>query len=152
MVADELFSYLNCGMVVFSFGVVSYLVARIGVAIYSNRSEEIRTQAQLERVVLEEAVHYRDKRPNVKLVPLYNNPRLFCRDSAGVAWKLDDEVFEVSARNRYGVRHELAHIYEGHLDLGNLSERKGIQKVIGNILYHVYYEPVATLHGVGIRG
>jgi len=79
------------------------------------------------------------------------NPRLFCRDSAGVAWKLDDEVFEVSARSRYGVRHELAHIYEGHLDLGNLSERKGIQKVIGNILYHVYYEPVATLHGVGIK-
>ncbi|MFH0808775.1 MAG: hypothetical protein V1888_04135 [archaeon] len=147
MVVDELFSYLNTGAMFFSFGVVSYLAAKIGVAVYSNMSEEIRTQAQLERVVSEEAEYYKDKGRKVRLVPLYSNPRLTLHDVPGLAWKLDDNTFEVSARNRYGVRH----VYGGHLNCGNLSERKGFQKVIGNVLYHVYYEPVAVLAGVGIR-
>jgi len=114
-------------------------------------SDKIRSQEDLETAIEKELPHYKSKKEGIKLVPLYDNPRLKSEGEDGLSWKLNENTFEITAYTHATVRHELEHIFDGHLDRGNLDERKGFQKILGHFLYYAYYEPKAILHSLRIR-
>tara|TARA_Y100000310_G_scaffold159115_1_gene158599 strand:+ start:16287 stop:16535 length:249 start_codon:yes stop_codon:yes gene_type:complete len=68
----------------------------------------------------------------------------------GYSYKLDDYTYELCARYDLTVRHELAHIYNGHLQDGNLFDKEGLDAIIGYMHYFLIYEPSAGLTEVGI--
>ncbi|MBI2148859.1 hypothetical protein HYU23_04210 [Candidatus Woesearchaeota archaeon] len=133
-------------------GVTTYvtgtLILNITATIIGCESKQIYSQESLEETIAEELPNYYHKK-NVKLIPIFNKPMDY--DVYGTSRKIDERTFEISALNRAAVRHELEHIFDGHMDRGNLKERKGIQKPLGYLLYQLYYEPKASLHALGIR-
>lgn len=64
----------------------------------------------------------------------------------GLSWKVAENEYTIIAASEGVVKHELYHILKGHLKKGNLPER-GFE---GYALYFLYYEPTATLAGLGI--
>lgn len=111
-------------------------------------SRQIGSQTELEEVIANELPHYRNRK-DTHLIPVYDHPRL--KDVAGISWRINENTFVIGATHQRAVRHELEHIFDGHLDRGNLPERKGIDKLIGYCLYWAYYEPKATVSELGIR-
>jgi len=108
-------------------------------------SEQISSQEQLEAAIEKELPNYTRKKEGAEIVPVFG-------DSRGEgSWITAKNNFQLNAYSHAIVRHELEHVFDGHLDKGNLDERKGIDKVLGYILYYLYHERKADLHVCRIR-
>jgi hypothetical protein len=143
-------SILENGIALLGLAVMAY-ASGMGVAkaYYYSTSKQINSQAGLEAAVAEELPRYQNGK-DITLIPIYDNPRLDTSEAKGLSWKVGEDTYEISATNQGSVKHELEHIYGGDLEQGNLPERQGSEKVLGYFLYWTFYEPRATLAGLGV--
>lgn len=101
----------------------------------------ISSQRRLEEVVNRE-LNKRKHPEDIKIIPQLSY--------GGECRKLSENEYILKADTEGAVKHELHHILNGHLNRGNLDDRKGVNLFLGYVLYFSYYEPMAALAGLGL--
>jgi hypothetical protein len=116
---------------------------------YQIGSTQIYSQAGLEKAIEQELPHFQTDE-DITLIPKYVPTKSLLFEVQGESWKINENTYRISATNQGTVRHELEHIFGGHLEKGNLPEREGLDFVKGYLSYMFYYEPSATFKGLGL--